>query len=96
MENHEESMKRRLFIGGALAGLPITGTSASPQKVKAGDIPTTSFGKAGIKVSVNAQGGGRLDLQPDIPTAAAYVRKRAIIGSGVYTGPTLEYWKKKA
>jgi aryl-alcohol dehydrogenase-like predicted oxidoreductase len=23
------------------------------------------------------------------------VRKRAIAGSGVYTGPTLEYWKKK-
>jgi hypothetical protein len=24
------------------------------------------------------------------------VRKRAISGQGVYTGPTLEYWKKKA
>jgi hypothetical protein len=26
----------------------------------------------------------------------ADVRKRAIVGSGVYTGPTLEYWKRKA
>ena len=26
----------------------------------------------------------------------ADVRKRAIAGQGVYTGPTLEYWKKKA
>jgi len=22
--------------------------------------------------------------------------ERAIVGSGVYTGPTMEYWKKKA
>ena len=27
---------------------------------------------------------------------SAGVRARAIVGSGVYTGPTLEYWKKKA
>lgn len=26
----------------------------------------------------------------------ADTRKRAITGSGVYTGPTLEYWKKKS
>ena len=26
----------------------------------------------------------------------ADVRKRAIVGSGVYTGSTLEYWKKKS
>jgi hypothetical protein len=32
-------MKRRLFVGGALAGLSITGTFAKPQKVKVGDIP---------------------------------------------------------
>ncbi len=30
------------------------------------------------------------------PEEIADVRKRAIAGSGVYTGPTLEYWKKKA
>ena len=24
----------------------------------------------------------------------ADVRKRAIVGQGVYTGPTMEYWKK--
>jgi hypothetical protein len=27
---------------------------------------------------------------------SAEVRKRAIVGAGVYTGPTLEYWKKRA
>src|SRR3982751_2701198 len=26
----------------------------------------------------------------------ADVRKRAVVGQGVYTGPTMEYWKKKA
>jgi len=30
------------------------------------------------------------------PEECAAVRKRAISGAGVYTGPTLEYWKKKA
>lgn len=26
----------------------------------------------------------------------AYAIKRAVVASGIYTGPTLEYWKKKA
>jgi len=30
------------------------------------------------------------------PEESAEVRKRAIVGAGVYTGATLEYWKKKA
>jgi len=30
------------------------------------------------------------------PEEMADVRKRAIAGAGVYTGTTLEYWKKKA
>jgi len=30
------------------------------------------------------------------PEQIADVRKRAVVGSGVYTGPTMEYWKKKA
>jgi aryl-alcohol dehydrogenase-like predicted oxidoreductase len=30
------------------------------------------------------------------PEEIADVRKRAIVGSGVYSGTTLEYWKKKA
>jgi predicted aldo/keto reductase-like oxidoreductase len=27
---------------------------------------------------------------------SADVRKKAIVGSGVHTGPTMEYWKRKA
>jgi len=42
--------------------------------MKAGDIPTTTFGKTGIQVSVIAQGGARMDLHPDIRAAAAHVR----------------------
>ena len=30
------------------------------------------------------------------PDEIADVRKRAVVGSGVYTGSTLEYWKRKA
>jgi hypothetical protein len=30
------------------------------------------------------------------PDEIADVRKRATVGAGVYTGATLEYWKKKA
>ena len=30
------------------------------------------------------------------PEECAAVRKRAVSGAGVYTGNTLEYWKKKA
>lgn len=45
-----------------------------PHKIKPGDIPTTTFVKTGIEVSVIAQGGARMDLHPDIRAAAAYVR----------------------
>lgn len=64
-------MRRRSFAGGVLAGLPITGAYAAPEKVKAGDIPSVVFGKTGVKVSVIGQGGARMDLQPDVKTAAA-------------------------
>ena len=84
-------MRRRSFVGGAFAGLSVTGGFAAPRQVKAGEVPTTTLGKTGVKVSVIAQGGARMDLHPDV----ADVRKRAIAGAGVYTGPTMEYWKKK-
>jgi hypothetical protein len=48
---------------------------AESQNVKAGDIPTTTFGKTGIQVSVIAQGGARMDLHPDVQAAAAHVAR---------------------
>jgi hypothetical protein len=67
-------VKRRAFFGGALAGMSVSGAHVAPPKVEAGDIPTTTFGKTGAKVSVIAQGGARMDLLPDVQTAAAHVR----------------------
>ena len=84
-------MKRRIFVGITFAGLPITGAFAAPAKPKAGDIPTTTFGKTGIKVSVIAQGGARMDLHPDIPTAAAHVRKVYDLGI-TYFDCARSYW----
>jgi aryl-alcohol dehydrogenase-like predicted oxidoreductase len=43
--------------------------------VKAGDNPTTTFGKTGMQVSIIAQGSAWMDLHPDIQTAAAHVRR---------------------
>jgi predicted aldo/keto reductase-like oxidoreductase len=55
------------------------------------DIPTTTFGKTGVKVSIIAQGGARMDLHPDIQTAAAHVRR--MYGLGVtYFDCARGYW----
>jgi len=59
--------------------------------MKAGDIPTTTFGKTGVKVSMIAQGGARMDLHPDIATAAAHVRKMYDIGV-TYFDCARVYW----
>jgi uncharacterized protein len=88
-------MKRRAFFGGALAGMSLTGADAAPPRVKAGDIPTTTFGKTGIKVSVVAQGGARMDLLPDVQTAAAQVRKVYELGVNYFDCSRL-YWDGRA
>jgi uncharacterized protein len=63
--------------------------------VKAGDIPTTTFGKAGVEVSVIAQGGARMDLHPDVQTAAAHVR--GVYDLGVtYFDCARSYWDGRA
>src|SRR6266581_561867 len=84
-------MKRRSFVGGALTGVSINGAFAAPQKVKAGDIPTTTFGKTGVQVSIIAQGGARMDLHPDIQTAAAHVRRMYDLGI-TYFDCARSYW----
>src|ERR1019366_5952002 len=85
------SMKRRSFVDGALTGVSITGAHAMPQKMIAADIPTTTFGKTGVKVSIIAQGGARMDLHPDIQTAAAHVRRMYDIGI-TYFDCARVYW----
>jgi aryl-alcohol dehydrogenase-like predicted oxidoreductase len=71
--------------------MSITNASAEPQKRKAGDIPTTTLGKTGVKVSVIAQGGARMDLHPDVQTAAAHVRKVYDLGI-TYFDCARAYW----
>ncbi|HLK69831.1 MAG TPA: aldo/keto reductase [Bryobacteraceae bacterium] len=84
-------MKRRSFVGGAFAGMSTTNAFAEPQKPTAGNIPTTTFGKTGVKVSVIAQGGARMDLHPDIQTAAAHVRRMYDLGI-TYFDCARAYW----
>lgn len=88
-------MKRRAFVGGAVAGVSITGAYAAPPSVKAGDIPTTTFGKTGVLVSVIAQGGARMDLHPDVQSAAAHVRKVYDLGVN-YFDCSRAYWNGRA
>ncbi len=54
-------------------------------------IPTVEFGKTGIQVGMLAQGGARMDLHPDIPTAAAHVRRMYDIGIRYFDCARL-YW----
>jgi aryl-alcohol dehydrogenase-like predicted oxidoreductase len=63
--------------------------------VKAGDIPTTTFGKTGVKVSVIGQGGARMDLHPDVPAAAAHVRRVYDLGV-TYFDCARSYWDGRA
>ena len=67
-------MDRRSFVGGAIAAASVTKAFPASQKVKAGDIPTRTFGKTGISVSIIGQGGARMDLHPDVQSAATYLR----------------------
>jgi len=84
-------MKRRVFVGTAFAGLGLTGVSARPPKPKAGDIPTTAFGKTGVQVNIIAQGGARMDLFPDVAAAAQHIRREYDLGLA-YFDCARSYW----
>jgi aryl-alcohol dehydrogenase-like predicted oxidoreductase len=88
-------MKRRAFLGTALAGLPLTGAYAAQPTPKGGDIPTTRLGKAGIEVQIIAQGGARMDLHPDIPSAAKHVREVYDLGVRYFDCARM-YWNGRS
>jgi aryl-alcohol dehydrogenase-like predicted oxidoreductase len=88
-------MKRRAFLGAALAGLPITGVFAAPPQPKGGDIPTTLLGRTGVRVQIIAQGGARMDLHPDIPSAAAHVRQVYELGLRYFDCARM-YWNGRS
>ncbi|MBI2690204.1 MAG: aldo/keto reductase [Acidobacteria bacterium] len=87
--------RRRVFVGSAFAGLGINGLFAKPPKVKAGDVPTRVFGKTGIKLTVLAQGGSRMDLHPDLESARKFVRHVYDLGIN-YFDCAHAYWDGRA
>jgi predicted aldo/keto reductase-like oxidoreductase len=57
------NMKRRTFVGGALAGIAaLGGASVRGAKLQSGDIPTRVFGKTQEKLTIVGQAGGRFPL----------------------------------
>ena len=88
-------MKRRVFVGGAVSGAVVTGAYARPPKLKVGDIPMKAFGKTGVKVTVIAQGGARMDLHPTIEAAGAHVRRMYELGLNFFDCAH-SYWDGKA
>lgn len=80
------NLPRRSILGGALA---------APQLLKAAEIPTTAFGKTGVKVSVIAQGGARMDLHPTVASAATHVRTVYNLGI-TYFDCARAYWDGRA
>jgi predicted aldo/keto reductase-like oxidoreductase len=64
-----------------------------------------ALGQPGVHVAICGAGTvGQMEdniwavqkLRKMTPEESADVRKRAVVGLGVYSGPTMEYWKKKA
>lgn len=88
-------MKRRVFVGGAFAGAGLAGAYAGTPKLKSGGIPTREFGRTGVKVSIIAQGGARMDLHPTVAEAADHVRRVYDLGLN-YFDCAHAYWGGKA
>ncbi|MCS7044183.1 MAG: aldo/keto reductase [Bryobacteraceae bacterium] len=72
-------MERRSFLYGALAAAHATATADALTPEPAA-IPLVEFGKSGVRVQPIAQGGARMDLHPDVATAAAHVRRMYELG----------------
>lgn len=87
-------MKRRIFVGTAVAGLSASKAAARPRG-SAGDIPTRVFGKTGVKLTVIAQGGARMDLLPDMAAARKYVQHVYDLGIN-YFDCAHAYWGGKS
>lgn len=83
-------MKRRTFVGGAVGGGLASGAAAQ-RASQGGDIPTVVYGKTGVRVPVIAQGGARMDLHPDVKSAAEYVRQVYDLGVR-YFDCARSYW----
>jgi predicted aldo/keto reductase-like oxidoreductase len=88
-------LRRRIFTGAAFTGLGLTGVYAKPPKAKSADVPVTEFGKTGVKVTVIAQGGARMDLFSDVKAAAQHVRQVYELGVR-YFDCAYSYWNGRS
>lgn len=73
----------------------MSSSAVDSHTVKASDIPTTTFGKTGIEVSIIAQGGARMDLHPSIQAAVAHVRTVYELGI-TYFDCARSYWNGRS
>ena len=84
-------MKRRVFVGGVLAGLGVTRRASA---VKAGDLPTRVFGKTGQRLTIVGQAAGRFPLIR-FEEAAAVVRRAVELGVNYFDNARV-YWDGRA
>lgn len=88
-------MKRRTLIegmaGGALAGLGGNVIKAGAPQLKAGDIPTRTFGKTGVKLTVIGLASGRFHLTGSDEDAIALTRRAVALGIN-YFDTAHTYW----
>ena len=91
--------------GVAAQAIKIFGKANLLRPLSSSDCLRYALSQPGVQVAICGCGTVG-QMEDNIRTAQSFkpltadqiadVRKRAIVGQGVYTGPTMEYWKKKA
>jgi uncharacterized protein len=87
-------MRRRTFFGSAFAGLAASAYGANLPKAKSGGIPQRAFGKAGVKVTVIGQAGGRFPLI-SFEEAKAITLRAYDLGIN-YFDTSIDYWSGRS
>jgi predicted aldo/keto reductase-like oxidoreductase len=91
--------------GVATQAIKIFGKANLLRSLSPGDCLRYALSQPGVHVAICGCGTiGQMEDNIRVVTdhrkmtaeECAAVRKRAIVGQGVYTGPALEYWKKRA
>jgi uncharacterized protein len=91
--------------GVATQAIKIFGKANLLRSLSSSDCLRYALSQPGVQVAICGCGTiGQMEdniravqsFQKMTPEECAVVRRRAITGAGVYTGTTLEYWKRKA